>query len=67
MKRLFVLLMIAVLLTACQPAAAPVPTTVEEPATMKEQLYGIWYNRGGENFFMEFTSSGLKPMRVWET
>lgn len=59
MKKLIISFMLVILLTACQSASAPAPTT-EEPAKMKEQLYGIWYYPGGENYFMEITSSGFK-------
>ena len=57
MNKLFISFMIVILLSACQPATTP---TTEEPASMKEQLYGIWHYPGGENYFMEITSSGFK-------
>jgi uncharacterized lipoprotein YajG len=45
MKKLFIMLIIVALLTACQ-TAPPTPTpalTKEVPVTMQQQLYGIWY------------------------
>lgn len=75
MKKLIVSFIIVVLLAACQsantptsepptaipqPLPSPTPATVEEPVTTEAQLYGIWYFRGGENYFMEITSSEIR-------